>query len=261
LVISKQAFHQYLNRQLVDLDEKHQVLQLIYKLRSEHPTMGCRDMYYKLQPETMGRDAFEALCKVHGLSSERNLNPRRTTNSQGVIRFENLIEFLEITHLNQVWQSDISYFEIRDKFYYLTFILDAFSRKIVGYTASKRLFTEDTTLKALQMALKIRDFKIPKGLIFHSDGGGQYYDKAFLKLTQNYGMKNSMCEFAWENGKAERINGVIKNNYLKHLKITSYEELVKELDRCVQLYNEEKPHIKLNRLSPNQFENCIFASH
>ena len=53
---------------------------------------------------------------------------------------------------------------------------------------------------------------------------------------------------------------VLLKVYLKHLKITNYEDLVKELDRCVQLYNQEKPHIKLNRLSPNQFEKCIFAS-
>jgi putative transposase len=66
-----------------------------------------------------------------------------------------------------------------------------------------------------------------------------------------------MCEFAWENGKAERINGIIKNNYLKHRNINSYEQLVKEVDRSVSLYNHDKPHIKLKRLSPIAFENKI----
>ncbi len=56
-----------------------------------------------------------------------------------------------------------------------------------------------------------------------------------------------MCEYAWENGKAERINGVIKNNYLKHRNINTYEELVKEVDRSVYLYNSDKPHIELKR--------------
>lgn len=257
--ITKQSFHQHMDRYFVRLDEKKQLIRLIYDLRQDHPTMGCRDMYYKIRPQTMGRDAFEIFCKEEGFTSERKLNQRRTTDSSGVIRFDNLIKNLDITGINQVWQSDISYFELDEKFYYLTFVLDSFSRKIIGHQVSSRLFTEQTTLKALQKALKNRQYEIPKGLIFHSDGGGQYYDKAFLSLTGKYEMQNSMCEYAWENGKAERINGVIKNNYLKHRKISSYEELVKEVDRSVQLYNESKPHIKLKRLTPNQFEktyNC-----
>ncbi|MBP1637756.1 MAG: hypothetical protein H6Q18_545 [Bacteroidetes bacterium] len=68
-----------------------------------------------------------------------------------------------------------------------------------------------------------------------------------------------MCEYPWENGKAERINGVIKNNYLQHRNITTFEKLVREVDRSVKLYNQEKPHIMLNRKTPIQFENSIFA--
>ena len=63
-----------------------------------------------------------------------------------------------------------------------------------------------------------------------------------------------MCEFAWENGKAERINGVIKNNYLKHRRIRNLNELIKEVDRSVKLYNFDKPHIGLQRLTPIKFE-------
>ena len=63
-----------------------------------------------------------------------------------------------------------------------------------------------------------------------------------------------MCQYPWENGKAERINGVIKNNYLIHRIIHSFEQLQTEVDRSVLLYNTEKPHSKLQRKSPNQFE-------
>jgi len=69
-----------------------------------------------------------------------------------------------------------------------------------------------------------------------------------------------MCEYAWENGKAERINGVIKNNCLKHRNINAFEELIKEVDRSVYLYNLEKSHIKLQRKTLIEFENdyiCI----
>ena len=104
------------------------------------------------------------------------------------------------------------------------------------------------------MALKTRKEFNLQGLIFHSDGGEQYYDKEFINLTKKHQIQNSMCQYAWENGKAERINGVIKNNYLKHRTIMNYNNLQKEVDRSVLLYNKEKPHIKLHRKSPIKFE-------
>jgi putative transposase len=212
-------------------------------------------MYFKLKPQSMGRDAFERLCKEQDLMSKRSQNQRRTTDSTGVIRFENRIQGLTLTYQDQVWQSDITYYEVKGRFYYLTFIVDAFSRRILGHSVSKRLFTEDTTLPALRQAIKARGTKDLTGTIFHSDGGGQYYDTEFLKLTAKHKLLNSMCEFAWENGKAERINGVIKNNYLRHRRIADYEGLQKEVDRCVLLYNTSKPHIALQRRSPATFEN------
>lgn len=240
-------------------EEEYQFLSLVHDIRKDHPTMCVRDMYYQLLPEYMGRDAFEDLCRQWDLMSRTKKNARRTTDSSGVERFENLIENIHLTDIDQVWQSDITYYEIKGKFYYLTFIMDAFSRRILGHHASKRLYTEDTTLPALQQAIATRKNKKISGVIFHSDGGGQYYDAGFLQLTAYHEMKNSMCAFAWQNGKAERINGVIKNNYLRHRKINNYEELVKELDRSVQLYNREKPHIALKRKSPVTFENELIT--
>ncbi len=234
--------------------EKSRIITLIYEIRKDHSTMGVRDLYFKLNPQSMGRDAFERLCREQDLMSKRTPNQRRTTDSAGVIRFENRIQGLTLTGQDQVWQSDITYFEVKGRFYYLTFIVDAFSRRILGHSVSKRLFTEDTTLPALRLAIKTRGTKDLTGTIFHSDGGGQYYDTEFLKLTAQHKLLNSMCEFAWENGKAERINGVIKNNYLRHKTITDYERLQKEVDRCVSLYNTSKPHIALHRKSPITFE-------
>lgn len=258
--ISKQAFHQRMERKLRHHGYEHQLLFLIYQLREDHPTMCCRDMYYKLQPECLGRDAFELFCKQHGLMSEKSKNHRKTTDSKGVTRFDNLTVDLILTHVNQLWVSDITYIEVDGKFYYITFIMDAFSRRILGYSVSSRLFTEQTTLPALQMAVEIRKEQNLKGTIIHSDGGGQYYDKDFLKLTKRLQMSNSMCEYPWENGKAERINGVIKNNYLIHWNITNYAQLLKQVDRAVKLYNQEKPHIALKRLTPIEFENWYIES-
>lgn len=254
--LSKQAFHQKMERLHKVRSQQQQLLLLIYQIRQDHPTMGVRDMYFKLNPANIGRDAFEAFCSTQGVMVKRTKNWRRTTDSSGVIRFENLLKNIQLTQINQVWQSDITYFEVNGKFYYITFIIDAFSRRLVGHSTSKSLTTECTTLPALKMAITTRkkEKQSISGVIFHSDGGGQYYDKGFLKLTQKEEISNSMCEFAWENGKAERLNGIIKNNYLKHRSINSFNDLVKEVDRSVSLYNLEKPHIELQRKTPIEYE-------
>jgi transposase InsO family protein len=236
------------------MEEEHAYLiDIIKQIRIDHPTMNCRAMYYKIQPQTLGRDKFESLCSVWGLSVEKPMNYHRTTNSFGVKRFDNLLINITVTTINQAFVSDITYFEL-ERFYYITFIMDAYTRYIVGHSVSNRLTTEKTTLPALYQAIKTRKGNLPPNIIFHSDGGGQYYDKDFLALTKHHHFKNSMCEYAYENGKAERINGTIKNNYLKHRRIKSYLDLVKEVDRAVSLYNNDKPHKALNYQTPFEVE-------
>ena len=142
--------------------------------------------------------------------------------------------------------------------YFLTFVMDVYSRKIIGHSLSRRLTTQETTLIALQRAIKVRAKQDIYGLIFHSDGGGQYYAKEFLQLTKAYQILNSMCKYSWENPYAERINGVIKNNYLMHRTVENDQDLSKEVDRAVRLYNSDKPHKSLHRLTPDEFENNYF---
>jgi transposase InsO family protein len=240
-------------------EEKNYLIPMIYNIRKDHPTLSLRAMYYKIKPTHFGRDAFELLCKQEGFSLARKLNSIRTTNSFGVLRFENLLENIQLKQINQAWSSDITYYELNNTFYYITFIIDCYSRLIVGHAVSQRLTTEQTTLPALKMALKRRKQDIPEDMIFHSDGGGQYYDKAFLKLTEAYKMSNSMCAYAYENGKSERINGVIKNNYLVHRNIKSFSALEKEVDRSVSLYNNEKPHKALQYKTPIEYEKLNLA--
>lgn len=224
--------------------------------------MGCRDMYYKLSAGGklgIGRDKFEAYCRDEGLMSKRTRNKRKTTDSKGVTRFDNLIENLKITRPNQVWQSDITYYDIGCETYYLTFIIDCYSRMIVGSSVSKRLLTEATTLPCLQQALRLRKGLKLNGLILHSDGGGQYYDKDFLALVRKYKIRTSMCCHPWKNPYAERINGTIKNNYLRHKFIKTFADLERETTRSVNLYNSEKPHIGLKRNTPEQVEKRYYA--
>jgi putative transposase len=249
---TKQAFHQKRDRVLLEREQHLLLLPLIEELRLEHPGVAVRQLYLILRPEHIGRDKFESLCFEHGFKLPKRKAYKRTTDSTGVIRFPNLIEGREFTAINQAWVSDITYFQIGERVYYITFIMDLFSRKIVGYSVSKRLLTDQTTSPALRMALAQR--KPGAGVIFHSDGGGQYYCKTFLKLTEDHKIKNSMCDVVFENPHAERINGTIKNQYLKGYKPYSYESLTMMTARAVYNYNNIRPHKSLKQLTPAAFE-------
>lgn len=256
--ISKQSFHQRVDRQLVALQEGEHLLVLIRKIREDHPRMSSRQMYRLIKPVHFGRDKFEAFCFQNGFKVSIKRAFHRTTNSFGVKRFPNLLDGFELKGINRVWVSDITYFRIGDRFYYLTFILDLFSRVIVGHSVSINLLTSSTTLPALRLALT--DRKIEPGLIFHSDGGGQYYSKDWLELTSHYKIKNSMCKEVYENSHAERINGIIKNDYLAGYGPQDLEQLIWMTRKAVLKYNSEKPHGNIGNICPTEFENKLKAA-
>ena len=250
---SKQNVHQRLNKEIEREEEKEQLKVILQQVREDHPEMGCKVLYKKIKPETMGRDKFFEFYGKNGFKIVPKKSFRRTTDSSGVIRFPNLVKDRELTGINQVWVSDITYYEIKNKFYYLTFIMDQYSRRIIGYSASQTLKTVDTTIPALKMALpRISGEKKVKPII-HSDGGGQYYSKEFLSLTKGY-LRNSMCINVYENPHAERINGTIKNSYLKGYDPTNFTELNKKLEKAVYMYNYEKPHSSIQDYTPVKYE-------
>jgi len=254
--VKKQSFHQMLKRREAQLDEAEQILFLVNRIRKDHPCMAVREIYFKLNPQGMGRDKFEQFCFERGYRVKKQKNYRVTTDSRGVTRFPNLIKDLEVTAVNQVLVSDITYYEMLGKFYYITLIMDLFNREIVGYSASKSLRTEDTTLPALKKAIKQCGKSALEGAIIHSDGGGQYYSNEFKKLTKTLKMKNSMTEeTVYENAHAERLNETIKNSYLYCYAPETFDELEKELKRAVYMYNNGKPHQALNKMTPVQYRN------
>lgn len=256
----KQNFHGYVDRLLSQKDIEYQVLKLVKDVREDHPEMGLREMYGKIQPDGIGRDAFELLCKNAGLGVKIIKNGYKTTDSSGTRFFDNLLEGTVVNRPNQFWQSDITYYLINGRFYYITLIQDTFTKRIVGHSASSSLATVCTTLPAIIMAILCRKDIILSGLIFHSDGGGQYYHKGFLALTQKSEIINSMGKSCYENAMAESLNGVIKNKYLRHRNINSLSDLVRELDRTVLLYNTDKPHSALQKMTPVSFEKKWLSS-
>lgn len=251
---TRQAFHQRKQREMKRTEEYHQLLPLIRQLREDHPRMSSRVMYRLLQPRHLGRDRFEAFCFNQGLKLDRRRSFHRTTNSWGVTRFPNLVEGRELTAINQAWVSDITYLAIADQVCFLTFITDLYSRRIVGHSISQSLRTQDTTLPALRQALRR---KPAPGLIIHSDGGGQYYCKEFLAVTAIYQIRNSMCETVEGNAHAERLNGIIKNDYVIPYAPGTLSQLKAAVNKAVHQYNLHRPHQALDGLSPSQFEASI----
>jgi putative transposase len=262
LGISKQAVHTHIQRESRYLDVMSQLELLLKQIRYDHPAMGLRKIHGMLKGCGIGRDQFESHFYSLGYGVGRKNNYRKTTDSRGVTRFDNLLTDLRLVRPDQVWVSDITYFALGSRFYYLTFILDLYTHRILGYSVSSTLQTIWTTMPALQMAIRCRRYSLkrkPVGLIFHSDGGGQYYCKEFVGLLRSLNITSSMAEDVWDNSTAERLNGIIKNEYLIHRQIRNMRDLNKEVDRTVQLYNHKRIHSSIKNYTPIQFEEKLFT--
>lgn len=249
--VSKQSVHQSKLRQ----ERFDKELELLVKqadiLKKEHPGCGVEKMYYTLRPETMGRDKFCEVFLSLGYGVKPIKNYRKTTYA-GHINYPNLIEGMQVTRPFQVIQSDITYFNLKDRFYYLVFIIDVYTREILGYCVSNHMRTE-ANLQALNMALEKMDFP-PGGLIHHSDRGSQYGSTPYRNKLMANGIHISMGLTATDNAYAERVNGIIKNEYLKKWKINNEENLKRKTRKAVNHYNQKRKHRGYNmKYSPMEF--------
>jgi putative transposase len=227
------------------------------QVREIHPGMGLRTMYEMLQPEGIGRDGFIALGLQEGFRLQTTEPQVRTTFSIKSSRYRNLLGDKVFTDINQVWSSDITYFHSLGRFYYIVFIMDVYSRRIIGHHVSDNL-RADNNLAALKAALRTRGIHHYGGkLVHHSDKGSQYASDPYTELLEQRGIKISMCNEVYENTHIERVNETIKNQYLKRKEIRNFAQLVRQLDASVTAYNESKPHQALSGLSPVQFEELL----
>lgn len=254
--ISKQGHHKFVNKKIKQLEDETIILSSLVLLRTLHPEMGAKKMYDKLKPESMGRDLFIKLVISHGLGVPRRYNYAKTTQNARIYKYKNLIAGITLNDINQLWVSDITYFRIGERYYYLTFIEDVYSRKIVGYVAYETLQAEANII-ALTMALNNRD--IDNGLIHHSDRGVQYHSNSYTDLLQSKNIKISMCNSVYENAHIERINGIIKNEYLRYQTINTHKDLKHCLNKAVVLYNKERPHWSLGKMSPMEYEKYLLS--
>lgn len=237
--VSKQSVQQARKRQEFFDKELTELVALADQLKKEHPGCGVEKMYHTLRPRLMGRDKFCEIFMGLGYGVKKIRNYHRTTYG-GAYHYPNLIEGMNINRPFQVIQSDITYYHLHDTFYYLVFIIDVYTRQIVGYSVNDSLRTTGN-IKAMKMALKTMKYA-PWGLIHHSDRGSQYSSNEYTELLRNNHVYISMGSVAWENPYAERINGIIKNEYLKRWVIKDFNDLKKKVSKAVKHYNSHRRH-------------------
>ena len=243
-------------RRVVDVEL---VLELVGAQRREQPRLGGRKLYHLIAPELkqagvkMGRDRLFAELRKAGLLVEKRPAewPKTTRFDRALPVFENLVKGKQLTGPNQVWVADITYIRTEEGFLYLALKTDAWSRMIVGYELGRTLGTE-LVLKALNKGLKT--LKKGEKPIHHSDRGCQYASHAFVQRAQEAGLCLSMTgkNHCAENALAERINGILKNEYWLDVRFENHRQARLACARAIKLYNTRRPHSILGMKTPEE---------
>ena len=261
LGLTRQSYYQHFWQDELVSIEQELVLQQVLKIRQNHRHIGTRKLYEMLQPFIlshqikMGRDALFDLLAANFLLVRRKKRKVATTNSYHRFKkYPNLIRDLVPQHPNQLWVSDITYWRTTNGFVYISFITDAYSKKIVGHHVAQTMEAVET-IKALKMAISgfLKEPDSHSQLIHHSDRGMQYCSELYVKLLKKNNIDVSMTESGdpLENAIAERVNGIIKEEYLNDYSVDNIIQAKKLLLAVVDLYNNERPHQSIGYLTPN----------
>lgn len=200
----------------------------------------------------LGRDRLFSLLMHENLLIKNHKRRVRTTMSYHRFhKWPNLIKEYIPKQPMELYVSDITYWRINTGHVYISLITDAYSHKIVGYNVATTLEAIESKA-ALEQALPDLLMGQASQLIHHSDRGIQYCSHEYVKLLQDNNIKISMTEDGdpRDNAIAERINGILKNEYLSHYNVNTIEQAKIVLKEAVNLYNNERPHLSVDYLTP-----------
>ena len=261
--MSRQNFYKkrkYRRRRKVD---ECQILELVKEERKVQPRIGVRKLHKTLQSKfeevdvSIGRDClFELLAQEGLLVPPLPKAPRTTDSRHSLPVFQNEVREMAVNNPNEIWVGDLTYVRTLEGFSYLAVIMDRFSRKIVGYYCGQSLATE-TCLQALEQALGNLSKK--SNPMHHSDRGCQYCSHKYVNRLQASGLGISMTEenHCYENAHAERVIGILKQEYGLGLQFRSHEQLVRAVDQAILLYNHRRLHKSLGYRTPNEVHNQV----
>lgn len=243
--------------------EEQELIDALHRLCEDNPCYGYRRICVEVRKTIPGVNHKRVLrlMRQHGLL----VLPRRrfvpTTDSNHRLRiYENLIKHRRLTGINQVWVSDITYIAYGTLFAYLAVVLDAYSRKVVGWKVSRHVDTA-LTLGALEMALQTRE--LPDGLIHHSDRGVQYASQAYVQRLLEHDIAISMSAPGnpYENAKAESFMKTIKTEEVYRNEYDSFEEVEASIGYYIEeIYNTRRLHSAIGYTSPTLFEQKLTNS-
>jgi transposase InsO family protein len=268
---TRQGYHKQVNS-IERLGLKEQVvLASVRKIRTRTKTnrWGCRKLQDLVNEEIecmnlrIGRDNLFNLLRENNMLVRRRKRKFFTTDSHHWLRkYDNLIQNKELTASNQVWVSDITY--VKDQngdAYFLYLITDAYSQKIVGWHLSINL-KAFSAVKALKMAVKINKERLD-GLIHHSDRGVQYCSAEYTELLKKHNIEISMASpgSPQENAIAERINGILKEEWIYDMKLGSLKNGRRQVKQVITIYNTLRPHNTLKNRTPEQIHSLGFKRH
>ena len=253
--ISRQAIYQSEQRSKARSVELHTVKQKVLEIRSSMPRLGTRKLHYLLKEELsglgikLGRDGLFRFLRSENMLVKRRKNYTKTTNSKHWLRkHPNLLKERVTSTSEEVFVSDITYIKSRERTHYLSLVTDAYSRKIMGYHLSDDMSSENV-VKALDMATKRSQTTFQT--IHHSDRGLQYCSSTYQDTLKNNQMICSMTDGydCYQNALAERINGILKEEFLFY-KCNTGKELETLIKESIHIYNTKRPHLSLNMKTP-----------
>lgn len=259
--ISRQAYYQGEKARQRKVVDEAGIVELVRQERKIQPRLGGRKLLHILQAElermsiAVGRDRFFEVLRFHDLLVQRKSRRGWTTDSRHGFRWHpNIFKDVEADGPNQAWVSDITYIRTDPGFMYLALITDAWSRKIVGYNISNSLCAEGCQ-RALTQAF--RQLKRGEKPLHHSDRGIQYCCHDYIEMLENKGCEISMTEVnhCYENALAERVNGILKGEYLLGATFRSKKQAMAAVPEAILLYNERRPHLSLDYRTPAEVHN------
>ena len=231
------------------------IIGLVREIRRRHPRIGGRKLKIMLERDhgiNVGRDMLFGILGRNGLLLRCRVRHRRTTFSgHGLRTYPDCVKELVVGRPDEVWVTDITCLFVEGMVFYVFMMTDLYSRYVVGWTVSDNMRTENA-LEVLRQAFSNRNPEFAHlPVIHHSDRGSQYCSYRYVALLHLHGCIISMTETGdpRDNPVAERINGIIKNEYLYPLQVTAA-GLKSRLYEAIKRYNCERPHMSLGGFTP-----------